>query len=217
MRLFGWVNDLIALLRTHKEYDFGTRYQTIVIPNLGVMNRNHRIYTVEIAKKMCGQLPWCGQFGQIGYPDSPDISLLKASHVIHRVFLSGNDLWAEYSVLDNDNGRLLYDLFKNVGQDAFVLRSRGKGSIRNNGFIEDDYVVFTYDFIPVSEDAFRPFTDEDVIEYGTKVFGESGKLYRWLVTTSPYLHNKTPRNMMQEGRHGEVMSELANIEYGAYA
>lgn len=134
-------------------YRFGTKYQTVVIPELGTINRNGRIYTREIAEKMCGQCDPMRDFGQIGHPDDAVVSLMNASHRIHRVFINGNALWVEYSVLDNAAGRLLYDLFQKTGPETFVLAPRGTGNVDENGHI-NNYQLLSYDFIPASESAF---------------------------------------------------------------
>jgi hypothetical protein len=136
--------------RTRACIDYTTRYQTIVIPNLGVMNRNSRIYTKETAKTMSGG-PFNNMFGQIGHPENDAINLENASHVIYGTFLVGNDLWAEYSIMDSSHGRLLYDLLQN---GDFVLRPRGYGTIRPDGTVSTDYKLISFDFIPVEEDAF---------------------------------------------------------------
>lgn len=137
--------------------DHKTRYQTIVIPNLGAINRNSRVYTESFARSMSG-----GYFGrmhgQIGHSDTGIRSITLASHIIHRTFLAGKDLWAEYSIIDNDHGRLLYDLLQN--QD-FALRPRGLGTVNSDGTIGNDYKLLAFDFIPVEEDSFSVQTPYD--------------------------------------------------------
>lgn len=131
-------------------FNYKTRYQTIVIPNLGVMNRNSRIYTREIAHLISGSF-FDKMLGQIGHPEDGMGNLKNVSHIIHRIFLVGNDLWAEYSIIDSDHGRLLYDLLQN---HDFVLRPRGVGTVHPDGTIGDDFQILSFDFIPCEDDSF---------------------------------------------------------------
>lgn len=139
--------------RARECLDFTVRYQTVVIPNLGVVNKNLRIYTSDTARTISGG-EFDRMYGQIGYPedDYGMISLSRASHQIHKTFMVGNDLWAEYSIIDSEHGRLLYDLLQT---GDFVLRPRGYGTINPDGTISDDYKLISFDFIRIEDDAFK--------------------------------------------------------------
>ncbi len=197
-------------------YRFGTKYQTVVIPELGTINRNGRIYTREIAEKMCGQFDPERTGGELGHPDSSIVSLSNVSHRIHRVFVSDNALWVEYSVLDNAAGRLLYDLFQKIGPEGFVLSPRGVGSIRN-GYPQEDYKVITYDFIPISESAFRPFTEEEVIAAGMKLFPMESAWTKWYNTPNDDFGEVTPRSLVEDGSTAKVMTTIEQMQQGVYA
>ena len=221
---FGrWIDWLLATLDRIRDIQskadpvqFGTRYQTIVVPRLGTMNRNGRVYTREMAEeKMCGQLDPERVFGQIGHPDSSDISLSLASHRIHKVFIVGNDLWMEYSILNTSHGRLLYDLLQNVGKDGFVFRPRGSGVVDKDGRITN-YKLFSFDMIPVEEDACRPYDDADVMKKGMEVFEHEGDLNEWLSEPNQMFGGDAPRELMNAGQHDQVMMELGRIEHGIY-
>lgn len=142
--------------RSRRVLNPATRYQTIGIPDLGKINRNQRLYTKEALLPFVDDVANQNMFGQIGYPDSADISLKRASHHIHKVFLVGQDLWVEYSILDNENGLLLYDLLQ-TGE--FVLRPRGTGIVQPDGSITN-YKLISFDFIPIEEDAFKTLENE---------------------------------------------------------
>jgi len=216
-----WVDWLLATLDRIRDIrskadpvNSAIRYQTIVVPRLGKMNRNGRIYTREVAERMCGQFKE-PMLGEIGHPDSSSVMMSNASHAIRKVFIDGNDLWAEYSVLDTPCGRLLYDLFQQQGEDAFALRPSGRGTVIN-GHIEDGYELITFNFIPVSEDAFRPYTEEETLRCGLDAFGDKWAFYRWVDRPSEIYEGMTPRQLMAEGRYDDVMMELGRIQYGIY-
>lgn len=213
-RIFDWFRNLLDKVRSVRHDPFGTRYQTVVIPRLGMANRNGRIYTRDIAERMCGQVGHT-MLGQIGMSDSTVTSLSSVSHKIHRIFIVGNDLWAEYSVLDTPEGRLLYDLFQKVGKEEFVLRPSGVGSIRDR-HIQDNYEVTGFHFIPASEDAFRPYDLSDVMNCGPDVFGNKQAFERWLDEPRPTLEGKTPRQLLDIEQFDEVMMELGRIEHGIF-
>jgi hypothetical protein len=213
--LFGWFHWLVERFRTTHPDPYGTRYQTIVVPRLGKMNRNGRIYTREMAQKMCGQLS-PNAIGEIGMPEASDVSMKRASHRIHNIFIVDNDLWAEYSVLDTPCGRLLYDFFQKEGKEAFVLRPSGHGVVRDGGHIEDGYQLATFNFIPVHEDAFRPYTEEETLQCGLDTFGDKWAFYRWMDQPSEIHENTTPRQLMAEGRYDDVVMELGRIQHGIY-
>lgn len=218
---FGcWIDWLCATLdrlrdiRSEAEpIRFGTRYQTIVVPRLGTINRNGRVYTHEMAEEMCGMLDPELSVGQIGFPDSFDVSLNAASHRIHKVFIIGNDLWMEYSILDRPQGRLLYDLLQNEGKDGFVFRPRGSGVVDKDGRITN-YKLFSFDMIPIEEDACRPHDDADVMKKGMEVFEHEGDLKEWLAEPNEMFGGDAPRELMNVGLHDQVMRELGRIEHG---
>lgn len=218
----SWIEWLLATLDRIRDIQsnidpvrFGTRYQTIVVPNLGSMNRNGRVYTREMAEEMCGMLDPERTVGQIGFPDAWDVSLNMSSHRIHKVFIVGNDLWMEYSVLNTPQGRLLYDLFQNVGRDGFVFRPRGSGVVDKDCRITN-YKLFSFDMIPVEEDACRPYNDADVMKKGMEVFEHEGDLNEWLSEPNEMFGGDAPRELMNVGQHDQVMRELGRIEHGIY-
>lgn len=214
--LFEFISDLRDAWTITDPYRFGTKFQTIVIPELGTINRNGRIYTREIAEKMCGQFDPTHVCGELGHPDSSVLSLSNVSHRLHRVFISDNALWAEYSVADTPSGRLLYEMFQQIGPDGFVLSPRGVGSIRN-GYPQEDYKIITYDFIPISESAFRPFTEEEVVAAGLKLFPMESAWTRWYNTPNDDFGEVTPRSLVEDGRTAAVMTAIELMKQGVYA
>lgn len=153
MKLLKFIQNRINSFRDALNCDhFSATYQTIVIPHIGVMNANGRIYDKGVLKKMCGTFK--DMFGQIGHPDDLAISLFNASHKVHRAFISEDALWAEYSILNNPSGRLLIDLLQESEEHDFVLAPRGVGTINEKGEIQSDYKLLSFDFIPKKNSAF---------------------------------------------------------------
>lgn len=95
---------------------------------------------MESIEKMWGEFE--NMYGQIDNPTTDNIQLHNISHQIHRTFIHNNDLWAEYSILNNDNGKGIYDLFKfNIG----FLRPMGRGNIIDS--VVKDYELISFNFL----------------------------------------------------------------------
>jgi len=117
------------------------------IPNL-----NGRIYPKELLYKIADQIN-NGQplYGEFGYPDKYDavVNLSNASHVITKAYVDGDSLKAEVSILETFKGvELKKELDKNV------FRPRGIGTVDENGIMNDDYQLITFDAIKTEDDAF---------------------------------------------------------------
>jgi hypothetical protein len=200
--------------QTIKPNDFKAKYEAVIIPSFG-LNRNGRLFTREIAQKMCDMFdPKQTNVGEIGHPHSAIVSLFDASHRIHKVFIRDNSLWAEFSVMNNDAGRRLYQLFNDLGMDSFILSPRGFGSIDHAGRLREDYKVITYDFISVDESAFRPYTEEEVKEKGVELFREEALWNAWYDIPNYNFGNRTPRSIVDEGRAPEVIAHIEDISHG---
>lgn len=191
--------------------DFKVKYETLIIPSFG-LNRNGRLFTREIAQKMCNMFdPERTNLGELGHPESSSVSLSNVSHRIHRVFIRDNSLWAEFSVADTEAGKTLYQLFNDLGMDSFMLSPRGVGTIGHGGRLQDDYEVATYDFLSVEDSAFRPYTEEEVKERGMELFHEETLWNEWYDAPNHTLGDRTPRSIVDEGGASEVVALIADL------
>lgn len=194
--------------------DFEARYEILIIPSFG-MNRNGRLFTREIAQKMCDMFdPEAVNLGELEHPRSANVSLSNVTHRIHRVFIRDNALWAEFSVVGTESGKHLYQLFNDLGMDSFMLSPRGFGNIGHAGRLQDDYIVITYDFISVDDSAFRPYTEEEVKKKGIGLFREEILWSIWYDTPNYTLGNRTPRSIVDEGGASEVIAHIEDISHG---
>lgn len=186
-------------------------YKIPVIPYFG-LNRNGRNYTREIAQKMCDQFQ-PNTYGELGHPEAYSVSMRSISHEIHRVFIQDDALWAEFSILNSASGNELKKLFLELGMNSFALSPRGAGSVDVNGNISDDYQVTTYDFIPESESAFRPYDESEIKVAGMDVFHDEILWNSWYDKPNYKLGDRTPRDFVNEGRGGEVLTLLEEVNY----
>jgi hypothetical protein len=89
-------------------------------------------------------------FGEIGYPNSFEVSMKNVSHAISNFRIKDNILYGDIQILDTTSGKTLYELMKNIN---YVFRPRGKGIITDKGMIEN-YTICAFDAIPMNEDSF---------------------------------------------------------------
>ncbi len=186
-------------------------YKISVIPYFG-LNRNGRNYTREIVERMCDQFQ-PNTYGELGHPESYSVSMQSISHEIHRVFIQDDALWAEFSILNTPRGNELKEIFLELGMNSLALSPRGVGSIDANGNISDDYQIITYDFISESESSFRPYDESEIKAAGMDVFHDELLWNSWYDKPNYKLGDRTPRDVVNEGRGGEILSLLEEVNY----
>lgn len=86
-----------------------------------------------------------GLFGELGHPDSFDVSLSNVSHVIKNIKEKNNKLYADIKILDTPKGNLLKNSMI-VGY-PISFSARGRGNVDSNGNITD-YKVVGWDAVP---------------------------------------------------------------------
>jgi len=132
----------------------------------GKKNKNGRIYSAESLKKITNDFSKriSPMFGELGHPESMDVSLTNASHVVGKVFtkckvprkkkkfLKNKDLYKEYA-FNNSKLYASLNILKTVkGKDAkrmiksLAIGARGQGTINSDGVIKN-YKLLTFDLI----------------------------------------------------------------------
>lgn len=117
-------------------------------------NLNGRIYSKKsinlkdlkekVSKKML--------LGELGHPDTLDISLSNVSHTIEKIWEDGNKLMGTVKILQTPNGKILQSMIDN-GADI-VFRPRSAGTVDENGVCHVKK-LFSFDAIPASKDSFK--------------------------------------------------------------
>ncbi len=119
---------------------------------LGFFNKNGRKYMENNIK--LNELNYAVMLGEIGHPDSFDVSMTNVSHAISNFRIKDNILYGDVQILDTTSGDLLYELMKVI---HYVFRPRGAGTVTDEGLIKN-YEIYTFDAIPMSEDSFMTLT-----------------------------------------------------------
>ena len=130
-------------------------------------NRNGRIYPEEIFNKAVVDYSVMIKdkraYGELGHPDSMDVSLMNVSHVIHNILnkfpkvprkkkkqmkkagtYKRNLYLVDYEFLKTDKGNTAMKLKKSID---LVPSPRGIGSTDADGVIQPDYKLMAIDLI----------------------------------------------------------------------
>ena len=130
-------------------------------------NRNGRIYPEEVFNKAVGEystkIKLMGAYGELGHPDSMDVSLANVSHVIHNILnkfpkvprkkkkqmkktgtYKRNLYLVDYEFLKTDKGNTAMKLKESFD---LVPSPRGVGTIDADGVIQSDYKLMAIDLI----------------------------------------------------------------------
>jgi len=136
---------------------------------LNKKNKNGRIYPAHIflneLKKYQEKIDQNMAMGELGHPDSIDISFNNVSHLITECKLKYSKVprkkkkmmkkfgtyqkdivMVKYKILDTPKGIIAKDLIDNL-----VPSPRGIGSVDENGVVNEDYKLLSIDLIQKSE------------------------------------------------------------------
>lgn len=88
------------------------------------VENNGRTYTEESVKDMQRRIREQGVlFGELGHPGDSDIHLTNVSHTIDNIKLYDDGLYADFSILNTDGGRILKQGFEDNEPIGFSARS----------------------------------------------------------------------------------------------
>lgn len=124
----------------------------------GRENLNGRYYSCdEVDPHVAKLVERCkfagGIYGQLGYPETTDISLSKATHIITDVKFVRGTLYAKIGMVNNENGIRLWEM---IEHDEVVFRPRMVGTM--DGKFPRIQQIITFDAIPKEEDSFKLIT-----------------------------------------------------------
>lgn len=133
--------------------------KTYKLMKLGVKNLNERIYTKEdveprikeLKEKMLDIL----LYGELGYPDTFDVSMSNASHVIEDLYIEDDFVYGRIKTLSIHKGT---ELQKRLDENSIVFRPRGSGTVREDGTV-DLKQIFTFDAVDIENDSYKGLMD----------------------------------------------------------
>ena len=139
----------------------GATILTGILQSANKKNGNGRIYSREILSREDENFQKAirerRSIGECDHPDSSDISLKNASHMILRTFWKGDDLYGVIKILSTPAGQILEGLIKDGVQ--LGISSRGLGSLKEGpqgAMVQEDFSLITYDIVntPSTPNAF---------------------------------------------------------------
>ncbi len=134
------------------EIQNGAMYLTGVMQRADAENGNGRVYPKRVLDRELGNYAKLVQerraLGELDHPEDSVINLKNASHMVTKVWWSGNDVMGKVKVLDTPSGQILRSLV-----DSGVklgISSRGLGSVHEDAgstVVEDDFQLICFDFV----------------------------------------------------------------------
>ena len=103
---------------------------------IGVVNRNHRTYTIEAVAKALKELDGRDLFGMVGQDNPLEMPEEKIAFKTTELYIEGDKLIADIEILPTPQGTILTELLKTQDM-AFV--TRGTGSLNEKGEVQNDY------------------------------------------------------------------------------
>jgi len=111
-------------------------------------NNNKRRYRKElleremdkISRKMEARSLW----GELGHPTSPETQPDKIAILVEALEWKGNNVYGRAKVLNTPMGKIAQELVK---QGRLGISSRGLGTVGEDGYVNEDYKLITYDLV----------------------------------------------------------------------
>ena len=125
---------------------------TGVIQRSDTLNKNGRIYTKEILFPevqnyndifVKGDCAW----GELDHADSPIVSTQNVSHLIKKIWVEGNVVYAKIQILNNPKGDMVRSMIEAGGRPG--ISSRAVGSLEKKHFGENGMVDFVKDDLQI--------------------------------------------------------------------
>jgi hypothetical protein len=113
-----------------------------------VENQNKRKYKKDLLEreisKLQEKIDKKSAFGELSHPSSPEINPERVSHIVESIEWKGSNLFGKAKIIDTPMGNIAKTLIKegNIG-----ISSRGLGTVSEDGYVNDDYKLITYDLV----------------------------------------------------------------------
>jgi len=135
-----------------KKRSNGTVFLVGVCQKSGTKNGNGRIYRKETLQREVENYQSAIRerraLGELDHPDDSVINLKNASHLVTKMWWSGDDVMGKIEILDTPSGRILKDL---VGAGVKLgISSRGLGTVKEEAgqtMVEDDFQLICFDMV----------------------------------------------------------------------
>jgi len=168
-----------AEVRLHKEGK--VKFLVGTMQRADAPNRNNRIYPRSILEKeMQNYLKLVKEnraLGEMDHPESYEVSLKNASHIVKDMWWEGDDMKGKIQILSTPKGEILSSLVEDGVTVGISSRGLGSTSKRNGStMVESDYQLICFDVVadPSTTGAFMLSESVDM----NKIFSKEDILYR---------------------------------------
>lgn len=145
---------------------------TGVIQRCDTLNKNGRIYTKDILLPevenynnifVKGDCAW----GELDHADSPIVSTQNISHLIKKIWIEGNVVYAKVQILNNPKGDMVRSMIEAGGRPGISSRAVGSLEKRHFGnegmvdFVKEDLQIICWDIVsePSTPGAYMMMTE----------------------------------------------------------
>jgi hypothetical protein len=144
--------DVLTESERKKAMNEGAVYLVGVCQKAGTKNGNGRVYREETLRREVENYQKAIQerrsLGELDHPDDSVINLKNASHMVTKMWWSGDNVMGKIEVLSTPSGNILKDLIK--AGVKLGISSRGLGSVKQekgNTIVEDDFQLICFDMV----------------------------------------------------------------------
>jgi hypothetical protein len=115
--------------------------------------QNKRLYREHLWKREFGRLSESIKrrrvYGELDHPQDGRTKLQRASHIITKLEVRGNQVYGEAEVIDTPNGRILKAIAEASGEVGISSRGFGSVKTRTDGVqeVQEDFKLDTFDFV----------------------------------------------------------------------
>ena len=111
-------------------------------------NNNKRVYgrkilereITKVQKKIDKNCLW----GELGHPPNTEVNPDKIALKIENLEWKGNNVYGKAKIIDTPMGSIAKTL---VREGSIGISSRGLGTVSENGYVNEDYKLLTYDLV----------------------------------------------------------------------
>jgi hypothetical protein len=144
--------DVLTESERKKAMNEGAVYLVGICQKAGTKNGNGRVYRKETLQREVENYQKAirerRSLGELDHPDDSVINLKNASHLVTKMWWTGDDVMGKIEVLDTPSGNILKDLIK--AGVKLGISSRGLGSVKQekgNTIVEDDFQLICFDMV----------------------------------------------------------------------
>jgi hypothetical protein len=144
--------DVLTESERKKAMNEGAVYLVGVCQKAGTKNGNGRVYRKNTLKREVENYQKAirerRSLGELDHPDDSVINLKNASHLVTKMWWSGDDVMGKIEVLNTPSGKILKDLIK--AGIKLGISSRGLGSVKQekgDTIVEDDFQLICFDMV----------------------------------------------------------------------